>query len=63
MSSKQTPILTDPTGRAHALTDELTLIGRAVENQIVVSSQRISREHACIRRQGWRVILEDLDFT
>jgi len=39
------------------------MIGRAVENEIVVSSQRISREHACIRREGWRVILEDVGST
>mgnify|MGYP002396237099 CR=1 FL=1 len=39
------------------------MIGRAIENEIVVSSKRISREHACIRREGWRVILEDVDST
>jgi DNA-binding response OmpR family regulator len=60
---KQTPKLTDPTGRAHNLTGDVTTIGRAVENEIVVSSQRISREHACVRREGWRVILEDLGST
>ena len=60
MSGKQTPKLTDPTGRAHALSGAVSTIGRAVENDIVVSSKRISREHACVRRQGWRVILEDL---
>ncbi len=63
MSGKQTPKLTDPTGRAHALTGEVTMIGRAVENEIVVSSKRISREHACVRREGWRAILEDLGST
>ena len=60
---KQPPKLTDPTGRAHALTDEVVKIGRAVENEIVVSSKRISREHACVRREGWRIILEDLGST
>jgi DNA-binding response OmpR family regulator len=60
---KQTPKLTDPTGRTHALTDKVTRIGRAVENEIVVSSKRISREHACVRREGWRVVLEDLGST
>ncbi len=57
---KHTPKLTDPTGRAHALTGEVSRIGRAVENEIVVSSKRVSREHACVRREGWRAILEDL---
>ena len=63
MSGKDSPKLTDPTGRAHALTGEVTMIGRAVENAIVVSSKRISREHACVRLEGWRVILEDLGST
>lgn len=63
MSGKQIPKLTDPTGRAHALTEQVMMIGRAVENEIVVSSKRISREHACVRREGWRVILEDVGST
>ncbi len=60
MSGKQTPKLTDPTGRTHALIGEVSRIGRAVENEIVVSSKRVSREHACVRREGWRAILADL---
>ncbi|MBK8904883.1 MAG: winged helix-turn-helix domain-containing protein [Anaerolineaceae bacterium] len=63
MSEKRVPTLTDPTGRTHNLAGATTMIGRAVENEIVVSSQRISREHACIRREGWRVILEDVGST
>ena len=63
MSKKRIPTLTDPTGRAHSLSEATTMIGRAVENEIVVSSKRISREHACIRREGWRVILEDVGST
>ncbi|MCP4426735.1 MAG: FHA domain-containing protein [Chloroflexi bacterium] len=58
--SKQTPKLIDPTGRDHALADNVSTIGRAVENDIVVSSKRVSREHARTRRQGWRIMLEDL---
>lgn len=61
--AKQHPTLTDPTGRSHDLTGEMTVIGRAVECDIVITSKRISREHACIRRQGWRVFLEDLGST
>ncbi len=60
---ERTPFLTDPTGREHPLTGESTTIGRAVENDIVITSRRISREHAHLRREGWRVILEDLDST
>ncbi|MCA9932682.1 MAG: FHA domain-containing protein, partial [Anaerolineales bacterium] len=52
---RQPPTLTDPTGRSHTLAGEVTVIGRAVENDIVVTSKRISREHAQITRQGWRV--------
>ncbi|MFZ1401269.1 MAG: FHA domain-containing protein [Candidatus Promineifilaceae bacterium] len=63
MSEKRVPSLTDPTGRAHTLTEATTMIGRAVENEIVVSSKRISREHARIVRDGWRVILEDVGST
>ena len=63
MSGKDSPKLTDPTGRAHALTGDVTTIGRAVENEIVISGKRVSREHACVRREGWRVILEDLGST
>jgi len=62
-TAEQVPFLTDPTGREHPLTGETTTIGRAVESDIVITSKRISREHACVRREGWRVILEDLGST
>lgn len=57
------PYLTDPTGREHQLVDENSTIGRAVENEIVITSKRVSREHARLRRDGWRTILEDLGST
>jgi len=38
-------------------------IGRAVENDIVITSKRVSREHARLRREGWRVMLDDLGST
>jgi len=59
----RSPFLTDPTGRDHPLTNEITTIGRAVENDIVITSRRVSREHTSLRREGWRVILEDLNST
>ncbi len=62
-TTRQVPFLTDPTGREHPLTGESVTIGRAVENDIVVTSKRISREHARVRREGWRVMLQDLDST
>ena len=62
-TTKQMPFLTDPTGREHPLTGDTVTIGRAVENDIVITSKRVSREHAHVRREGWRVILEDLGST
>lgn len=62
-TNAQVPSLTDPTGREHLLTGETITIGRALENDIVITSKRVSREHARVRREGWRVILEDLGST
>jgi pSer/pThr/pTyr-binding forkhead associated (FHA) protein len=58
-----TPYLTDPTGHEHPLRGELTTIGRAVECDIVITSKRVSREHARLVRDGRRVMLEDLGST
>jgi DNA-binding response OmpR family regulator len=62
-ASEQVPSLSDPTGREHPLSGEIITIGRAVENDIVITSKRVSREHARVRREGWRAILEDLGST
>ena len=62
-TAEQAPFLIDPTGREHRLTGETITIGRAVENEIVITSKRVSREHARVRREGWRVMLEDLAST
>jgi DNA-binding response OmpR family regulator len=61
--SERAPFLTDPTEREHPLSGDVVLIGRAVDCDIVITSRRVSREHACLRREGWRVILEDLGST
>ncbi len=55
--------LKDPTGREHFLGGEITRIGRAVENDIVITSKRVSREHTQIRREGWRIVVEDMSST
>lgn len=55
--------LTDPAGREHLLTAEATTIGRAMENEIVITSKRVSREHARVERQGRRMVLTDLGST
>jgi len=61
--SGRSPFLTDPAGREHVLTEDDVTIGRAVENDLVVTSRRVSREHARLRRKGWRVFLEDMGST
>ena len=58
-----TPYLTDPTGHEHFLRGAITSIGRAVECDIVITSKRVSREHARLVREGRRVMLEDLNST
>lgn len=62
-TTKQVPSLIDPAGREHPLTGDTVTIGRAIENDVVITSKRISREHARVRREGWRAILEDLGST
>jgi DNA-binding response OmpR family regulator len=57
------PYFTDPSGREHLLSADTVTIGRAIENDIVITSKRVSREHARVRREGWRAVLEDLDST
>ena len=62
-SEPQVPFLSDPTGREHPLSGETTTIGRAVQCDVVITSKRVSREHARLRRDSWRVILEDVGST
>ena len=62
-TAEQFPSLTDPTGREHLLSGETITVGRAIENDIVITSKRVSREHARVRREGWRAILEDAGST
>ncbi|HEY3343866.1 MAG TPA: FHA domain-containing protein [Anaerolineaceae bacterium] len=60
---EQAPFLIDPSGKEHLLPQPVASIGRGMENDIVIASKRVSREHACIRREGRRLILEDLNST
>jgi DNA-binding response OmpR family regulator len=55
------PSLTDPKGQQHYLSGAAIRIGRAVENDIVIASKRVSRDHALVRREGRLVLLEDLN--
>lgn len=61
--AKAVPYFTDPTGHEHPLASETTTMGRAVENDLVITSKRVSREHARVQRQGRRVVLTDLGST
>ena len=63
MSDPASPYLQDPSGQEHLLLGNLIKIGRDVENEIVVVSQRASREHAHILREGRRVWLQDNNST
>lgn len=63
MSEASIPYLSDPSGQEHPLGDPVTRLGRAVENEIVILDKRSSREHAVIRREGRKVLLEDLGST
>ncbi len=54
------PSLSDPSGQQHFLSGATIRIGRAVDNDIVIASKRVSREHAVVRREGRQVVLEDL---
>jgi pSer/pThr/pTyr-binding forkhead associated (FHA) protein len=59
----ESPSLTDPAGREHLLAEPVTRIGRGAENDIVITSKRVSREHARLLRREWRTILEDAGST
>ena len=63
MSAIPEPYLTDLQGQEHHLTGESTTIGRAVECSVVITSKRVSREHARIYREGRRFFLQDLNST
>lgn len=63
MSTQNIPYLTDPLGNEHWLDFDITHIGRGVENEIVIISNRASREHAIIRRDGRKIFLEDMGST
>lgn len=62
-TGERCPFFTDPTERKHLLSGGSMTIGRAVGSDIVITSKRVSREHARVQRHGRRVILEDLGST
>jgi pSer/pThr/pTyr-binding forkhead associated (FHA) protein len=63
MPIDNSPYLTDPQDHEHALANLSNTIGRAVENDVVIVSKRVSREHARIWREGRKLFVEDLGST
>ena len=63
MPEENLPYLLDPSGQEHNLENSVTRMGRAVENEIVILDKRSSREHAVIRRERRKLILEDQGST
>jgi pSer/pThr/pTyr-binding forkhead associated (FHA) protein len=57
------PFLTDPNGQEHLLPVQSATIGRAMECDIIVASQSISRENTRIYREGRHWFVQDLDST
>lgn len=62
-TSEAIPFLADPTGREHPLDRETITIGRGLENDIVITSRRVSREHAQVQKEGRRRLLIDVGST
>ncbi|MBN2386695.1 MAG: FHA domain-containing protein [Anaerolineales bacterium] len=62
-SEKTGPYIKDPGGQEHALTTRTITLGRAVECEVVIASKSVSREHARIRQDGHRWLVEDLGST
>jgi len=63
MPTPQCAYLIDSAGQEHLLDHLPVKIGRAVENEVVIISKRVSREHARIWREGRHIFLEDLGST
>jgi pSer/pThr/pTyr-binding forkhead associated (FHA) protein len=63
METPQCAYLIDPVGQEHSLGNLPVQIGRAVENEIVIISKRVSREHVRIWRDGRHIFIEDLGST
>ncbi len=60
MLSESTPYLTDISGQQHQLIRGDNHLGRSVECHIVITSKRVSRDHAIISPAGRSWMLDDL---
>jgi len=63
VSELSTHHLVDSGGKALLLTPPATVLGRALDCDLVIPDRRVSRRHAEIRRQEEGFILRDLDST
>jgi pSer/pThr/pTyr-binding forkhead associated (FHA) protein len=53
-------VLTMPNRDPYKMTGDVTTIGRGKSCEFVIESNRVSREHARITREGGDFVLEDL---
>ncbi len=53
----------DMLGRVFRLLEGVNSIGRQTDNAIVINQRAVSGRHACVKREGQNVILEDLQST
>lgn len=58
--SEPIPFLRDLSGNKHHLSNHDNYLGRSPENNIVIASKRVSRQHARIWREGRSWMLDDL---
>jgi adenylate cyclase len=49
--------------RTKVVLDDAMILGRSPDNAIWLPDDRVSRQHACIRRQGRTFVIEDLNST
>jgi hypothetical protein len=54
---------TDGVGKSFPITDSSLKIGKATDNDVVIDSPTVSRNHIVIQRQGDRFLVQDLQST
>lgn len=57
------PYLTDPTKGEHPISSEGATIGRTLDCDVVITSSKVSREHARLYKDGRKWYLDDLGST
>ena len=54
---------TDGVGKSFPITDSSLKIGKSPDNDVVIDSPTVSRNHLVIQRQGDRFLVQDLQST